>query len=52
MKIRRILKGAASLAFALLLSACVAAIEDTVGECEPGVEDISQIATAVPMPTC
>ena len=40
----------ATLALALALAAC-APVEEAVGQCEPGVEDISAAATVTP-PGC
>ena len=49
---RFILRAAATLIVLATLSACAAAIEEEVGECEPGVDSLSQTMSSIPMTPC
>ncbi len=49
---RLILRAAAALVLLATLSACATAIEEEVGECEPGVDSLSQTLSSMPATPC
>ncbi len=48
----RIIRVTAVLTFLVALGACATAIEEQVGECEPGVESLSQTMSGIPATPC
>ena len=52
MSSRLIIRAASALVLLTALSACAAAIEEEVGECEPGVESLSQTMSGIPGTPC
>lgn len=48
----RIIRATAALAVLLTLGACAPATEEQFGQCEPGVEGLSQTMSGIPTTPC